>query len=218
MDWTTEVDDYCERLGPGLWAEPLNLLTNAAFLLAALVMARRCRGMPTGQALAAVLALIGLGSGLFHSVATRWAAVADVAPILGFILLYVFAASRDFLGLRPAFALVAAALFLPYAAATLPLFRLIPGIGSSAAYAPVPALILAYALALVRRAPRTAVRLGLGAAMLIVSITFRSLDAPLCPHWPTGTHFLWHLLNGLMLGWMIETWRRHMLEAGPAGR
>lgn len=25
------IDIYCERLGPGLWAEPLNALTNAAF-------------------------------------------------------------------------------------------------------------------------------------------------------------------------------------------
>jgi hypothetical protein len=25
------IDAYCERLGPGLWAEPLNALTNLAF-------------------------------------------------------------------------------------------------------------------------------------------------------------------------------------------
>jgi aspartyl-tRNA(Asn)/glutamyl-tRNA(Gln) amidotransferase subunit C len=28
---------------------------------------------------------------------------------------------------------------------------------------------------------------------------------------PLGTHFLWHILNGIMLGWMIEVYRRHML-------
>jgi len=29
------MDAYCERLGPGLFAEPLNALTNVSFLLAA---------------------------------------------------------------------------------------------------------------------------------------------------------------------------------------
>jgi hypothetical protein len=31
-----------------------------------------------------------------------------------------------------------------------------------------------------------------------------------------GTHFLWHILNGLMLGWMIEVYRRHMLAVPRA--
>jgi len=41
------IDLYCERLGPGLWAEPLNALTNLAFLLTALAswqLARRSAG------------------------------------------------------------------------------------------------------------------------------------------------------------------------------
>ena len=36
MDWMAPLDGYCERLGPGLWAEPLNFLSNAAFLVAAI--------------------------------------------------------------------------------------------------------------------------------------------------------------------------------------
>ena len=34
--WLTPIDNYCERLGPGLWAEPLNAATNGAVLAAAL--------------------------------------------------------------------------------------------------------------------------------------------------------------------------------------
>jgi hypothetical protein len=33
-----------------------------------------------------------------------------------------------------------------------------------------------------------------------------------------GTHLFWHLLNAVMLGWMIEIYRRHVLEGGAAGR
>jgi hypothetical protein len=134
----------------------------------------------------------------------------DVLPILGFILLYIFAASRDMLGLRPLWAGAATLGFIPYAAATVPLFALIPGIGSSAGYAPVPLLILIYAAILGHSAPATARGLAIGAGVLIVSLTFRSLDQPLCDHTPFGSHFLWHILNGVMLGWMIEVYRRHL--------
>ena len=45
--------------------------------------------------------------------------------------------------------------------------------------------------------------------VLILSLTFRTLDEPLCGLVPTGTHFVWHILNAVMLGWMIEVWLRH---------
>lgn len=217
MAWLDPVDGYCERLGPEYWAEPVNAVTNAAFLVAAAVMWPRVRGMVTGRVLVLILAAIGVGSYLFHTHANRLTGLMDVLPILAFILAYVFAASRDFLGLSPVKAGLVTAGFLPYAAATVPLFAMIPGLGSSAGYAPVPVLILGYAWLLRRRAPETARGLAVGAAILIASLTFRTLDGPLCGVVPMGTHFLWHILNGVMLGWMIEVWRRHML-AGDAAR
>ena len=36
-------------------------------------------------------------------------------------------------------------------------------------------------------------------AVLAVSLTFRTVDPAVCPAFPLGTHFLWHLLNGLVL-------------------
>ena len=102
MAWLDAVDGYCERLGPGYGAEPVNALSNLAFLLAAGVMWPRLRGLPLARAMVALLTVIGIGSYLFHSHANRLTGVMDVAPIAGFILLYVFAASRDMLGLRGA--------------------------------------------------------------------------------------------------------------------
>ncbi|MFC2969682.1 ceramidase domain-containing protein [Acidimangrovimonas pyrenivorans] len=218
MGWTEAVDGYCERLDPGLWAEPVNALTNLAFLVAAAVMWRRVRGLAPARALAAILAAIGIGSGLFHTVAQRWAGLADVLPIALFILVYLYEANRQFWGLRLWPALGLTALFFPYAALATPgLHFLVPGLGGSAAYATVALLIALYALALVRRAPDTARGLGIGAALLTLSIAARAADTPLCPVWPLGTHFLWHLLNAVMLGWMIEVMRRHMLAARRAG-
>ncbi len=37
MDWLAPIDAYCERLGPGVWAEPVNALTNLAFLAGAAI-------------------------------------------------------------------------------------------------------------------------------------------------------------------------------------
>ncbi len=220
MDWTAAVDGYCERLGPAFWAEPLNAATNAAFLIAALVMAWRVRGahLPLANILVGILAAIGIGSFLFHTFATRWAGLADTLPILAFILAYIFAATRDYFGVSSWIAALAVVAFFPFAALTVPLFGLIPGLASSAGYAPVPLLILGYAAALRRRAPETARNMAVAGVLLVVSLTFRTLDEPLCAVWPIGTHFLWHILNGILLGWLIETYRRHMLAARRADR
>ncbi|WP_170331758.1 ceramidase domain-containing protein [Ruegeria arenilitoris] len=215
MDWFQEIDGYCERLSPAYWAEPINAVTNAAFLVAAFIMWRRVRGqrMPLAMVLVIILAGIGLGSYLFHTHAQVWAAMADVAPILLYILVYIFAINRDVWLMRPTYALIVAALFVPYAVATIPLFQFIPGLGGSSAYAPVPLLILIYAFLLRKRVPDTARGLAIGAGILIASITFRALDEPLCALLPLGTHFMWHILNATMLGWMIEVYRRHMVRA-----
>lgn len=210
MEWTQQIDGYCERLSPAYWAEPINAVTNAAFLISAFVMWYRTRGQhaPLAHLLIAVLAMIGIGSYLFHTHAQTWAAMADVVPILLFILIYIFAINRDVWNLRTWPALGLTLLFFPFVAATLPIFRLIPGLGGSVAYAPIPLLILIYAALLRHRAPVIARGLTIGAAILIASITFRAIDLPLCAQIPVGTHFMWHILNATMLGWMIEVYRR----------
>ncbi len=92
---------------------------------------------------------------------------------------------------------------------------MLPILNVSAAYGPVPLLILIYAIGLRHRAPETARGLAIGATIILISLTFRSLDMPVCENLPLGTHFMWHILNGIALGWMIEVYRRHML-AQPA--
>jgi len=211
------IDAYCERTSAAYWAEPVNAVTNAAFLIAAAVLWRRTEGLPLARAMCVVLAAIGVGSYLFHTHANGLTAALDVGAILAFILLYIFAATRDLLGLGWRWAAGAVVAFVPYAALMVPLFgAAMPFLGSSAGYAPIPVLILGYAAAVWRRAPETAKGLALGAAILVVSLTFRTLDGPLCALFPLGTHFLWHILNGVMLGWMIEVYRRHRLAAGSA--
>jgi hypothetical protein len=211
------IDAYCERTSAAYWAEPVNAVTNAAFLIAAVIMWRWTAGLPLARAMCVVLAAIGVGSFLFHTHANGLTAALDVGPIMAFILLYVFAATRDFVGLGGRRAALAALGFVPYALVMVPLFsEAMPFLGSSAGYAPVPLLILLYAVLLRTKAPATAWGMALGAVILCVSLALRTLDGPLCDRLPLGTHFLWHILNGLMLGWMIEVYRRHMLAVRGA--
>ncbi len=214
----SEIDGYCERLDSSYWAEPVNAITNLAFLIAAFIMWRRVcdQRMPLARVLVMILAAIGVGSFLFHTHAQVWAAIADTTPILLFILVYIFAVNRDVWGLGKWAALGLTALFFPYAFLTIPIFQLIPGLGSSAGYAPVPLLILIYAYLLRLEDPDTARGLALGAAILVVSIIFRALDETVCGVWPIGTHFMWHILNAVMLAWMIEVYRRHRLATRTA--
>ena len=66
MDWTQPIDAYCERLGAGFWAEPLNAVSNLAFLVAAaagIALWRRAGGSDRPVLLlAGLVAIIGIGS------------------------------------------------------------------------------------------------------------------------------------------------------------
>lgn len=89
MDLWRSVDLYCERTGPEFWSEPVNALSNVAFIVAAALIGRHARARgevaPDAWLLAALVALVGAGSFLFHTLATVWAGWLDVIFILAFI-------------------------------------------------------------------------------------------------------------------------------------
>ena len=213
-----QIDGYCERTDLTYWSEPVNAVTNLSFILAALIMYGRVRDrdMPLAVVLCAITFAIGVGSYLFHTHATVWAVILDVVPIGLYILTYLYGVNRTFCHIPRWRAAALTALYIPYAMALTPLLDRLPFFAVSNFYWTVPILILAYAVMLRRRFPDTALNMGLGAGLLCVSITLRSVDETLCAGFPLGTHFLWHILNGIMLGWMIEVYRRHRL-AHPDG-
>ena len=213
MDWDAAIDGYCERTSPEFWAEPVNALTNVAFLIAAWAMWRRTSSDRTNveAILIVLLALIGLGSALFHTYATAWSAMADVVPIALFVLTYVWAANRTFWGMSRWAAALGTAGFVPYAAVVGPAFAALPFFRISAEYWPVALLIALYGVLLLRRATATGRGLLIGAGVLTASLAARSVDETWCEAVPLGTHWLWHVLNGAMLGWMIEVHRRHRM-------
>ena len=89
MDWHDPVMDYCERHDHGFWSEPLNAFTNVAFLMAAaaalVIWRRQQKADHPALALILLTAMIGTGSFVFHTVATRGVVLLDVIPIVIFI-------------------------------------------------------------------------------------------------------------------------------------
>lgn len=206
-----QVFIYCERgAETGFWAEPLNAITNIAFLIAA-VMAyadlRAARAERGGEGegaavlLIALLMVIGAGSFLFHTLATRWAALADTIPIGLFTLAYLVLALRRFAGLGAVLS-VATGLAVAAASQLLP-----PWFNGSFAYAPALLAMLGVGALLAARGHPAAARILAAAGIFIVSLTFRTLDGgagcfaypPGDPQFVIGTHPLWHILNAVVL-------------------
>jgi len=222
LSWSTPVRDYCERTGPGFWAEPANTLSNVAFVLAALMAFRRWRyaGGDDLPALGLIIlvAAVGLGSFAFHALATLGAAVLDVGPIAVFICSYLFVALHRFLRLSPAIAVSALLAFV-----VLSTFAQRTDIlNGSIAYVPALAVMcLVATLALLRartasaadqpalagwaapgegeRAWKIGWLLLSTSAVFATSLVLRSIDLAVCETIPIGTHFVWHLLNAWVL-------------------
>jgi len=215
VDWTRQLDGYCERLGPGFWAEPVNAATNLAFIVAAVVGWRlftRRGGDDLAIAwLVVVVTAVGIGSFLFHTVATVWAALADVLPITLFILSYLALVLRRGFALPWWAALALTVVFLPVSSGVEAGVEALVGdaLGGSQGYLPALAALVVCGAWLARRGHALGRPLLVAAGLFAVSLTFRTLDMPLCPAVPLGTHFLWHLLNGVLLGWLIVSLVRH---------
>ncbi|MFN3845133.1 MAG: ceramidase domain-containing protein [Paracoccaceae bacterium] len=218
MDWLQAVDIYCERTSPAFWAEPVNALTNAAFLLAALWGAVAARRRGTVDVMTWVLigmaGMIGIGSFLFHTFATRWSELADTLPIWSFVAVFVLVAMRRIGGMSVAKVARIAAFVLIGAVLTIVFLANGEG-GDSGAVAPDPlngsgqyapallALIVFSGLTWWRAHPAAPWVLA-ATAVFLLSLTFRSLDRDICATLALGTHFLWHLLNGLMVGLLLQ--------------
>jgi len=183
-----------------LWAEPINALMSLAFLAAAWAswqLARRSGTLDGSTGLLiALMATVGIGSGLFHTFATTWARVLDVLPILIFQLLFLWLYLRRVVWLDwPYSALAVGGLLI----AAL-IGRLFPAfLNGSLTY--LPALVVLIALGVYHYKVQKQERLALLAAsgVFALALFFRTIDEAACPYIPFGTHFLWHVLNAVVL-------------------
>ena len=194
------LDLYCERITPGLWAEPVNAFTNIGFVFSAYFcwrIAVRAQVQDSNIAMITVMIVaIGIGSFLFHTmptVVTRWL---DIGPIFVFQLLFLGLYSRRVINLSVAGSGILLLVFLATAVAASQFAEVING---SLIYA--PALLVIFVLSVYHYRSRKLERhlLLAAASVFLLSVVLRSVDIRICVQFELGTHFLWHVLNALVI-------------------
>jgi hypothetical protein len=203
---------YCERSGPGPWAEPLDAVSNLAFLVAAVVALRswrraRPRDWPLFL-LVADAAAIGLGSLAFHVAPGPLTWAGDVWPIRLYALGHLGLALRRLGG--AGWLTTLGGLAALSAAVSAVTWAWPAALAGGAGYLPVlgALTLLGGWLAWRPGAPerRVAGRAHLvAAASFATALAFRTIDLPACAALPVGTHFLWHLFAALTVALLLRT-------------
>lgn len=229
---------YCERgTSTALSAEPINAVSNVAFILAALLGLQLLEWRPREQQtsdhflLIGLVALIGIGSFAFHLLATQETELLDVIPIAIFTLVYLGFALNRFLGVPPGWTILLVIGFTALMGAATQVRCWDGGVGlagpdvqgakpclnGSVFYLPALGALIVVGLLLEERRHRAAPYVLWAAAIFAVSLTLRSLDMALCDKLllegqKVGTHAAWHVLNALALFLLL----RASLEARPS--
>jgi hypothetical protein len=194
------IDLYAERTAPGLLNEPFNTVTNLAFIVAAWAAWRYARKENACRAdilvLIGLIAAIGLGSATFHMFATRWALLLDVVPIVLFLLTYLWVYTRTVMRVPIAATL---GLIVIYFASTYAALRIPLVFRRSAGYIPVLLFLSGLGTYHCLRMRRERWLLLAAAGVFTLSLTFRSIDYAAAAYLPMGSHFMWHILNGVTL-------------------
>jgi hypothetical protein len=197
---------YRERgFSPEFWAEPLNALTNASFFIAAVLawdVARRRRA--TTRATIALLLLagvIGYGSFLFHTVPNHLTMWLDIVPIALFQVLFLWLVSSRMLALNW---LASVVIVVGVVGSSFALFPLHEPLNGSLFYLPSLLTLLAIGVLWAKRTSFEPYLLVGAAGSFLLAVTARSLDQRVL--WHCGTHFLWHVLNGVVVYMALRAW------------
>ena len=191
---------YCERTAQGLLSEPLNSITNLAFIIISILILKRYRGEKYSVIFGSLIGLIGIGSFLFHTIPTKMTGLLDIIAILLLILFYLFIINNSVLNFSKIFSLVIT-LVSPviYFYIGNELKGSISFLGDSSFYIIILMhLFIIYLFALKEKIEGSFYIL-LANIIFAISILFRAVDNHICNINFYGTHFLWHILNSLVL-------------------
>ncbi len=197
---------YRERSGdPAFWAEPLNALSNASFVIAAafaLDLAIRQKALrPNTLVLISLAGIIGCGSFLFHTVPSNHTMWLDIIPITLFQILFLWLMSQKLLSAN---GWMSAGIVIAIVGSSFALMPIHKPLNGSLFYVPSLVAMLAFGALWAKRSAVEPYLLVATACFFALAITARSVDW-IVP-WPIGTHFLWHLLNGIVVYTALRTW------------
>ncbi len=197
---------YCEQAAFSDVFEPLNGITNFAFIIAGIVLFFRFKkqaisSLPA-KILAALLIAVGIGSLAWHTYRNDFTFWIDTIPIYLFVVYYLWvyvSHSVHKLPLRILF-------FLGFFIYTPVLIYLFQDLQSTKVFGNgsleyIVALSYFVVLQMYNKAhKKELVKPSLVVVFLfMVSLVFRQLDLVSCDLVGFGTHFMWHIFNAIVL-------------------
>jgi hypothetical protein len=200
-----QIGYYCGRFNDGFWGEPQNALSNAAFVIAALLAFRlwqRHNGDKAQLALILMTAAIGLGSFIFHTTPNRMTLLIDLVPIQIFGLsCFCYLGLRHFHARRKSVLLAVTAFFLVRQAWIM----LMPPAALGGGITHIPTILLLGLCGVYLRChgERVGSWLMLACIPYAGALLVRSYDLYLCNVFPLGLHWAWHLLTALTAGTVL---------------
>lgn len=197
---------YRERgLDPSFWAEPINAWSNLAFLFAAIFAARlahRRNALTDHTTLLVGLAgVVAIGSFIFHTTARSITMWLDIIPIALFQIACLWLVGTHLLNWRrvPTAIFIVAVVGISFL--SLPLRPILNG---SLFYLPALVALLIVGITLGRSSHKERLNILIAAFVFSLALVARTVDRS--SPWPLGTHFLWHLLNGLVIYLTLRVW------------
>ena len=203
MSLNQSIDIYCERISPEIFAEPINFFTNIAFWVAFFLLLKKYNKKNYEHVnlriysiiLISLVLIIGTGSFLFHLFGNVWSLLADTIPIMIFIILYLYLAVRFYLEQTQVISVfsIFLFLFLNYSLSYL-------GVEEISSYLMALFSMLIIACIAYRKNKRNiSYGLFLTSFIFMLSLGFRQLDLFTCAQFSHGTHWIWHILNSILL-------------------
>lgn len=195
----------CERHAEGFLAEPLNAVSNLAFIYVSIAIYRyykanedvTIRQIWDVKVMTLLIFIIGVNSIIFHTYPTQTTELMDTIPIVMFILIY-FVSVIFRIGKCTKFQ--ATVCFVAFIGFTHMLIHQFPrALNDSIGYLSSMISLIVIAVYLHLRARPSSQYFMLAAIIGVVSLFCRAIDREVCDVWPYGTHFLWHLFNATLL-------------------
>ena len=193
---------YCERNSLHFLSEPLNIFTNLLFLVFSILLIKNKK--IRNKSLPLILFGIGIGSMLFHSIPYNLTAFIDVFFIILFIFLFLIQLYYK-LKVNIYLSYILSALFI-LSCYTFGNYFKYSILKESAFYFPI--LLHLYFLIIfffIFKQKRVYLKsFFLIPILFSVSLYLRTIDFRYCNAFPLGTHFIWHIINSIVLFLIIK--------------
>lgn len=195
----------CERTSEGLLGEPLNALSNGFFIIVAIVIYRYYHRHPDLRgkwiwdihALTFLTFTIGVCSTIFHMYPTPTTELMDIIPIVAFIMLF-FTSIIVRIGKTNTFQTIIC--LMAFVGSTHIFVSQFPdALNDSIGYLSTMTALVVIALYLHMLRRPSSHQFLLAALLGVISLFFRAVDNAACGVLPTGTHFLWHSFNAVLI-------------------